>query len=141
MVSILEVAAGLPLTVLGAGGVLVAEGQRTGKLYILRSGELEILRDGSVVAVFADPGTVVGEISVLLDQPHSATVRSRRGAEVHVVDDPASFLDRHPAVARQIARALAERLQRTTALLVDLRARAKQREDREMFDKIFALLK
>lgn len=141
MVSILEDTAGLPVTVLGAGGVLVAEGQRTGKLYILRAGDLEILRDGSVVAVFADPGTIVGEISVLLDQPHSATIRSRRGAGVQVVDDPIPFMDRHPAFARQIARALAERLQRTTALLIDLRARAKEREDREMFDKIFALLK
>lgn len=138
--TILEAAAALPATVLTPGAVLVAEGDRSGKLYILKSGELEVLRDGSVVAGFGEPGTVVGEISVLLGQPHSATVRARRGAEVHVVDDPAAFMDAHPPVAREIARALALRLQKTTALLVGMRQQAKAREDREMLDKIFALL-
>lgn len=141
MASILEAARDLPVTVLGPRAVLVAEGARTGKLYVLRSGDLEVVRDGSVVASFGEPGAIVGEISVLLDQPHTANVRSRMGAEVHVVDDPNRFLEDNPAVARELARSLALRLQKTTALLVDLRHRSKEREDHEMFDKIFALLK
>jgi len=51
------------------------------------------------------------------------------------------FLDEHPAVARHLARELAVRLHKTTALLVDLRQQAKAREDRDMFDRIFDLLK
>jgi CRP/FNR family cyclic AMP-dependent transcriptional regulator len=141
MLAILEAARSLPVTALGPQGVLVAEGARSGKLYILKSGDLEVVRDGSVVAAISDPGAVVGEISALLDQPHSATVRSRSGAEVHVVDDPAAFLEDHPAVARHMARSLALRLQKTTALLVDLRQQMKAREDHELADKIFALLK
>ena len=141
MTTIFEAALGLPVTTLAPHGTLVAEGDRSGKLYILKSGDLEVVRDGSVVASFADAGAVVGEISALLDQPHSASVRSRQGAEVYVVDDPAAFLDRHPAVAREIARTLAQRLAKTTALLVDMRQRGKEREDQEMFDKIFALLR
>jgi CRP/FNR family cyclic AMP-dependent transcriptional regulator len=141
MAAILEAAKDLPVTVLGPRAVLVAEGGATGKLYILRSGDLEVVRSGSVVASFGEPGAIVGEISVLLDQPHTATVRSRMGAEVHVADDPDGFLAANPVVAREMARSLASRLQRTTALLVDMRARAKEREDHEMFDKIFALLK
>ena len=67
-------------------------------------------------------------------------MRSRAGAEVYVIDDPASFLDRNPAVSREIARSLAQRLHRTTALLIDMRQQTKERQDHEMFDKNFSLL-
>lgn len=141
MTTIFEAALGLPVVTLEPGGVLFKEGERSGKLYILKSGDLEVVRDGSAVAAFADSGVVVGEMSALLDEPHSATIRSRKGAEIYVVDDPSAFLDRHPAVAREIARTLAQRLSKTTALLVEMRQRSKEREDQEMFDKIFALLR
>jgi CRP/FNR family cyclic AMP-dependent transcriptional regulator len=141
MATIFEAALGLPVTMLGPQAVLVAEGARTGKLYILKSGDLEVVRENSVVAGFSESGAVIGEMSVLLDQPHSATVRSRNGAEIYVIDDPVAFLDRNPFVAREIARSLAQRLSKTTSLLVEMRHRAKEREDHEMFDKIFALLK
>jgi CRP/FNR family transcriptional regulator, cyclic AMP receptor protein len=138
---ILDAVKNYPVTVIGPRGVLVQEGQKTGRLYVLKSGDLEIVRDGSLVASIGEAGAIVGEMSVLLDQPHTATVRSRMGAEVYAVDDPDAFLDANPRVARQIARLLAVRLQKTTALLVDMRVQAKEREDVVMFDKIFALLK
>lgn len=138
---ILEAVQNYPVTVIGPRGVLVQEGQKTGKLYVLKSGDLEIVRDGSLVASLGEAGAIVGEMSVLLDQPHTATVRSRMGAEVHTIADPDAFLDANPTIARQIAGLLAVRLQKTTALLVDMRQQAKEREDHVMFDKIFALLK
>src|SRR6187402_460054 len=139
--NILQSVGGYPVTVLGPRGVLVGEGDNSGKLYVLRSGDLEIVRDGSLVASLGEAGSIVGEMSVLLNQPHTATVRTRQGAEVHVVSDPHAFLDANPAISRQIAQLLAVRLQKTTALLVDMRVQAKEREDVVMFDKIFALLK
>ena len=139
--TIFEAALDLPVTRVLPHGTLLAEGDRSDKLYILKSGDLEVLRNGSVVAGFAEPGAVIGEMSALLDQPHTATVRSRNGAEVYVVEDPNGFLERHPGVAREIARTLALRLSKTTALLVEMRQRSKEREDQDMFDKIFALLK
>jgi CRP-like cAMP-binding protein len=138
---ILQAVQNYPVTVVGPRGVLVQEGQKTGKLYVLKSGDLEIVRDGSLVASIGEAGAIIGEMSVLLDQPHSATVRSRMGAEVYAIADPDAFLDANPAIARQIASLLAVRLQKTTALLVDMRQQAKEREDHVMFDKIFALLK
>lgn len=138
---ILQAVQNYPVTVVGPRGVLVQEGQKTGKLYVLKSGDLEIVRDGSLVASIGEAGAIIGEMSVLLDQPHSATVRSRMGAEVYAIGDPDAFLDANPAISRQIASLLAVRLQKTTALLVDMRQQAKEREDHVMFDKIFALLK
>ena len=141
MEQVLEAARSLPLFKLGPRAVVVTEGGKTGKLYILKSGDLEVVRDGSSVAAIAEPGSVIGDMSALLAEPHSATVRTRGGAEVYVADDPDAFLDAHPAVARHLAKLLAQRLQKTTALLVDMRKQSKVREDHEMFDKIFALLK
>ena len=138
---IIEAVQHYPVTVIGPRGVLVQEGQKTGKLYVLKSGDLEIVRDGSLVASIGEAGAIVGEMSVLLDQPHTATVRSRTGAEIYSIADPDAFLDANPTIARQIAGLLAVRLQKTTALLVDMRQQAKEREDHVMFDKIFALLK
>src|SRR5690606_13185941 len=97
--SIFEAALGLPVRALRPHGILLTEGERSDKLYILKSGDLEVVRNGSVVAGFTEHGAVIGEMSALLDQPHSATVRTRAGAEVYVVDDPDAFLDRHPPVA------------------------------------------
>lgn len=141
MERILDAAKSLPLYKLGPRAVVVTEGSSTGKLYILKSGDLEVMRDGSSVAGIAEPGSVVGDMSALLGLPHSATVRTRNGAELYVADDPDVFLDAHPQVARHIARLLAERLHKTTALLIDMRKRTKAREDQAMFDKIFDLLK
>jgi hypothetical protein len=59
---------------------------------------------------------------------------------VHVIAEPIGFLDAHPAVSRRLAHSLAQRLDRTTALLIDLRGQMKERQDHEMADKIFALL-
>lgn len=141
MDKILELAAHLPVLRLRAGEVLVAEGARTGKLYVLRSGTLEVVREGISVAAMSKPGSVVGELSALLDEPHTATVRTRDGAEVHVVDNPAAFMDNNPPVSRYIAATLALRLQKTTDILVDMRKRSKEREDQDLFDKMFALLR
>ena len=141
MEQILEAAKSLPLYKLAPRAVMITEGGKTGKLYILKSGDLEVVREGSSVAAIAEPGSVIGDMSVLLDEPHSATVRTRGGAEVYIAENPDAFLEAHPPVARHIAKILALRLQKTTALLVDMRRQSKVREDHEMFDKIFALLK
>lgn len=141
MEQILEAAKSLPVHTLGPHALLLSEGGNTGKLYILKSGDLEVVRDGTSVAGIAEPGSVIGDMSALLGEPHSATVRTRGGAQVYVAHDPDAFLEAHPVVARHIARLLAQRLQKTTALLVDMRKQTKVREDQDMFDKIFALLK
>ena len=58
-----------------AGAVLIAEGGKLNTMFVLRSGELEVSRNGVAVTAIRQPGTIFGEMSVLLDAPHSATVR------------------------------------------------------------------
>jgi len=104
-----------------AGTVVLHEGGRTGHLFVLIEGRLEVVKGGdSVVAVLTEPGAVLGEMSVLLDQPHTATVRAASDSVVYEFDDAANFLRTQPAVALLIARLLAQRLNVATTYLADL---------------------
>ena len=59
-------------------------------------------------------------MSLLLDRPHTATVRAAVDSTIYEIDDASSFLDEHPAAARLIAQLLAQRLNVATTYLADL---------------------
>jgi CRP-like cAMP-binding protein len=103
-----------------AGTVILHEGGTTGHLYVLIEGRLEVLKGDTVVANIVEPGAVVGEMSVLLDKPHTATVRAASDSTVFEFEDAASFLRDQPAVALLIARLLAQRLNVATTYLADI---------------------
>lgn len=100
-----------------AGHVLVPQGGKLGKLFVLRQGEVEIDRDGTFINSTSQPGAIFGEMSLLLDMPHSATVRAVSDIEVFVIDDALAVLEANPGWTLQIARLLARRVNMTTALL------------------------
>jgi CRP/FNR family cyclic AMP-dependent transcriptional regulator len=105
---------------LPAGTVLIHEGSKTGHLFVLLEGRLEVIKGDSVVAVLTEPGAMLGEMSVLLDQPHTATVRAAVDSVVYEFDDAAAFLREQPAMALLIARLLAQRLNVANTYLADL---------------------
>jgi len=100
-----------------AGSVLIPEGGKLNTMFVLRSGELEVVRDRVVVTTIRQPGTIFGEMSVLLDAPHSATVRANTPVEVYVIPNAVEALEHRPHLLLQIARLLAKRLSNTTAEL------------------------
>ena len=102
------------------GTLVVHEGGRTGHLYVLIEGRLEVIKGDTVVASIVEPGAMVGEMSVLLDKPHTATVRAAADSTVYEFSDAASFLREQPAVALLIARLLAQRLNVATTYLADI---------------------
>ncbi|MEH2566510.1 Crp/Fnr family transcriptional regulator [Bradyrhizobium sp. AZCC 2289] len=103
-----------------AGMLFIREGGKTGHLFVLVEGRVEVIKGDSVVAVITEPGAMFGEMSVLLDQPHSATVRAASDSVIYEFNDAASFLRDQPAVALLIARLLAQRLNVATTYLADL---------------------
>ena len=109
------------------GMELIAQGGRTGQLYVLREGELEVLRDGRHITTIKTPGSVIGEMSVLLGAPQTATVRAVTAVDFFVIDNAIEVLRGHPEWLLQIARLLAQRVNATTAQLIAL----KQQEDQE----------
>ena len=103
-----------------AGTLVLHEGSKTGHLFVLLEGRLEVIKGDSVVAVLTEPGAMLGEMSILLDQPHTATVRAAADSLVYEFDDAAAFLRDQPAVALLIARLLAQRLNVANTYLADL---------------------
>jgi CRP/FNR family cyclic AMP-dependent transcriptional regulator len=99
------------------GMALIEQGGLTGRLYVLKSGELEVARDGKHVTTIKTPGAVIGEMSVLLGLPQTATVTAITDVDFFVIDDAIEVLRTHPDWLLQIARLLAQRVNATTALL------------------------
>jgi CRP-like cAMP-binding protein len=118
-----------------AGAELIQQGGKSGGLMVLKEGEVEVLRDGKFVASTKQPGSIFGEMSVLLDRPHSATVRALTDVQLYLIDDALAVLEQHPSWLLQIARLLAQRVNATTAQLVAL----KQRENDEDNSDILVL--
>ena len=104
-----------------AGLFVVNEGHTTGHLYVLIEGRLEVVKGDTVVAIITEPGAVLGEMSVLLDQPHTATVRAASESTIYEFSDAASFLREQPEVALLIARLLAQRLNVANTYLADIK--------------------
>ena len=121
MRAVLEHCVGGTETDLPADAVLIEEGHTTGHLYVLLDGRLDVLKGGTVVATVSEPGAILGEMSVLLHQPHTATVRAATDAKVYQFDDAASFLKSQPAVALLVATLLAQRLNAATTYLADIK--------------------
>lgn len=131
----------MPQRTAAAGEVVLQEGQRAGVLLILVDGAVEIVKGDIQVDEIAEPGAVFGEISVLLDAPHSATVRTTAPSRFYVAEDPLGFLRSHPEVALAISQLLAQRLNAMTSYLVDLKRQFEEHDDHfGMIDEVLDAL-
>jgi len=105
----------------GPGQVVFGQGDEGDRLYIVKSGALEVLASTSDAAdpipvAYLGPGEVLGELALLTGSPRSASARVPERAELFTVDKPV-FLDLMktlPAFARNLCLVLAKRLEATT---------------------------
>lgn len=123
------------------GQALLSEGDQTGRLYVLIEGEVEVIRERTQVTHVDEPGSIFGEMAVLLDMAHSATVKALSAVKVYEIPDALTFLDKRPEFSLHIATMLARRLYYTTSYLVDLQQQAAgKRQDLDVVDQILATL-
>jgi CRP/FNR family cyclic AMP-dependent transcriptional regulator len=112
--------ADLPLATYRADEVVLAAGSRTGRLLFLKEGAVAVVRQGTEIAIVDEPGAVFGEISALLDRPHTADVRALKPSQFYIAD--AALLGYSAAALFYVAGVLAQRLDRANgALVVSLR--------------------
>ena len=109
----------LPLATYQAGETVLSDGLKTGRLFILKSGEVAVLKNSAVLARDEQPGAVFGELAGLLDQPHAADVRALQDSQFHVAD--AELLEKDLIALLHVARILARRLVAANADLVELK--------------------
>lgn len=105
------------------------EGTTSGHLYVLKDGMVEVLRGDTQVATVGEPGALFGEMSVLLNRPHTATVRTMTPCTLYVFDDAASFLRSNPEIAYHVAKLIAGRLNAATSYLADIKQQFEDRTD------------
>ena len=113
--------AALPLVTYQAGETVFAAGSRTGRLRILRKGAVAIVKEGVEIAKVTEPGAVLGELSALLDQPHTADVRALETSQFHVAD-AAALLAQDPIALLYVATVLARRLDGANQALIELKS-------------------
>ncbi|MDM0112813.1 cyclic nucleotide-binding domain-containing protein [Variovorax sp. J22R133] len=112
---------GLPELTLAAGETIVREGEKGDGLWILVSGRLAVSKAAVAIASISQPGAAIGEVSILLNSPYSATVVASESSIVRYAADGRSLLMSDPDVTRLIAVGLAERLALVTTYLADLK--------------------
>lgn len=120
MSAILNLCQGIPLQSINPGTILLAEGKHDRTLCVLVDGEVEILKDDFQVNTVSEPGAVFGEMSILLNSPHTATVRARTPCRVHMIEDGDAFLRENKDMAYDLLKIVAGRLQGVTTHLANL---------------------
>ena len=110
----------LPLATYQPGETVIAAGTKTGRLLILRKGVVTIEKEGTLIAKVTEPGAVFGELSALLNLPHTADVRTLEPSEFRVAR--AELLEEDPAALLYVASILAQRLNLANQAVVELKS-------------------
>jgi CRP-like cAMP-binding protein len=95
----------------GAGKVLARQGDAGREFVILLEGEVEIVRDGKVVAT-RGAGDYVGEIALLDNRPRTATVTAKTDVAAEVLNraEFSSLLATSPDLSNEVMATMARRL-------------------------------
>ena len=100
-----------------AGRQLMRQGEQGREFIVIIDGEAEVQRDGEVIAV-RGPGSFIGEMALLLDQPRNASVVARTAMTIDVISrkDFRRLLDEYPDLYAPLLAATARRLAELDAL-------------------------
>ncbi len=109
-------------------------------LFFLIDGEVEVHKDEVQIATASEPGSVFGEMSVLLGTSHRASVRTVTPSSFYVVEDGRQFLETHPVVSMHVSEVLARRLDALNKYLVDVRQQFDGHDHISMVDEVLEVL-
>ena len=141
MQSVLSLCQGLPEKAFRSGEILMTEGGRDKLIYVLIEGGVDIYKRDILVSSQFEPGAIYGELAVLLDVPHTATVKAATDCRTYVVEEANKFLRSHPDMSFQLASLLARKLNSITTYLADLKHQFIDRDDHlGMVDEVLASL-
>jgi CRP-like cAMP-binding protein len=132
MVNIEKTLKDFPLITLGEGENLLTQGEKTDSLYFLLKGDVSIIRDNVEIASSSEKGSVYGEMSLMLGNAHSATVKCLKDSQFYQIENPLNFLTSHSEVILHIAQILSQRLYNVNSYLIDI----KHQFDNEVHMKI-----
>lgn len=123
-----------------AGQIVLEQGAQTHRIYVLIEGTVEVVKDDVQVATSSEQGAVFGEISVLLEGNHTATVRALTACSFHLVENPRELLQTSPAICFHVCLLLARRLDAVTRYLVDVKHQFEGHDHIGMVDQVLGAL-
>jgi CRP-like cAMP-binding protein len=110
-----------------AGAVIVSQEDRGDALFVLVRGKAKVVLYGAsgreiILSIFKSPGDFFGEMSLLDDQPRSATVIADEPSRLLVLSrrDFQAHIERHPRTALRVLQELSRRLRRADAVIGNL---------------------
>ncbi|MCA9413614.1 MAG: cyclic nucleotide-binding domain-containing protein [Candidatus Omnitrophica bacterium] len=131
----------LPVRKLQPGEVLMHQGGTDKQVFLLKNGAVEVLKDGVSITEVSEELAVFGEMAILLNKNHTATVRAATESEFYVVEDAKKVLTWHPEAAMYVAEILARRLDSLNRYLVDVKSQFRQFDDHvNMVDEVLDTL-
>lgn len=126
----------LPVATYRAGETILSDGTKTGRLFILKTGAVVVLKDSVEIARVEQPGAVLGELSALLDQPHSATVQALEASQCYVAE--VSLLRTDPIALFHVATVLSRRLIAANQGLLELKKQLQAGESPSLLRRTLA---
>lgn len=105
------------------GQTLFLEGDDSQDLYILVEGKAGVLKGTKIIAEISEKGSIFGEMSFLLGESRTATVKALTDLKVIKIprEEISAFLSEFPDVVKEFARYLAKRLNETSQIVHGLK--------------------
>ena len=106
-------------TSFAAGDTVFKAGEAGNVMYIVTDGEVNIMED-SILLETAGPGSLVGEMALIDDEPRSATVVAKTDCRLVPIDRRRFefMVQETPFFALTVMKILADRLRRTNAKIL-----------------------
>jgi CRP-like cAMP-binding protein len=99
-----------------AGTTIFAEGDARDVMYVVVSGDVDLVREGQTFET-ASVGAIVGEMAMIDNAPRSATAVAKTDCRLVPIDEKRFefMIQETPLFASHVMRVLVDRLRRTTA--------------------------
>ncbi len=111
------------------GDLIIREGNTDKNFYQLLQGALTIIKNGRIVGEITQPNDYFGEMSALMNQPRTATIKSKGKSIVKVFpgDKLEETIKNYPDIALKVIKSLLVRLNETDKLVSRGSPRAQSR--------------
>jgi len=96
------------------GEIIAKEGDKSKNFFVLVEGTVGIFKGDKKIAEFNKEGTILGELSMILNRPRTASIKALTAVNLLVIEgDLDDIIRQYPAYSKKIIKSLAERLAKT----------------------------
>ena len=102
------------------GEIIAKEGDHSRNFFVLVEGTVGIFKGDKKIAEFDKEGTILGELSMILKRPRTATMKAMSVVNLLIIEgDLDDIIQQYPAYSKKIIKSLAERLVKTDELYLN----------------------